>query len=249
MSKEQYQLFREQGFILSRGLLSSDEIASLADPMDDLLGGQDKDDQVHRVREKSGTVRSIFLAHRHYNPYKAIIRNPKILEPVKNILDNDVYIYHSKLNVKDGFEGTVWLWHQDFGYWINDGVDSRSISVMVFLDKATLNNGCLMIAAGTHKLGRLHHELDTVTTNYDQWCVPTEVLKDNLKEEMIQPITGEPGDVLFFDSQILHASGHNMSPLARKMFIIVYNDIDNKPQPVENPRPDWVVARQFDIVS
>jgi ectoine hydroxylase len=249
MSKEQYQQFDEQGFVHCRGLLSSDEVASLTEPMGDLLNGQDKDDQLHRVREKSGAVRSIFLAHRHYDPYKALIRNPKILAPVKKMLNNDVYIYHSKLNVKDAFEGSVWLWHQDYGYWINDGVDSRSLSVMVFLDQATLNNGCLMVAAGTHKQGRLHHETDTVTTSYEQWCVPTAVLTNNLKEEMIQPITGESGDVLFFHSQILHGSGHNMSPLPRKSFIVVYNDIDNKPQPVENPRPDWVVARQFDVVA
>lgn len=248
-TQQQQQQFHEQGFVLCRSLLSSDEIASLDEPMDDLLNGQDEDDHVHRERERSGAVRSIFLAHRHYDPYKAIIRNPKLLDPVKKLLNNDVHIYHSKLNVKDSFEGTVWLWHQDYGYWIYDGVEPRQISVMVFLDKATLNNGCFMLAAGTHKWGRLHHEADTKTTSYKQWCVPTEVLKGKLKEDMIQPITGDPGDVLFFDCQILHGSGHNMSPLPRKTFIAVYNDIVNKPKPVENPRPDWVVDRIFEVVA
>ena len=66
---------------------------------------------------------------------------------------------------------------------------------------------------------------------------------------MITPIIGQPGDALFFNSNLLHGSGHNMSPLPRKTMIIVYNDIDNKPQNVENPRPDWVVSRDFEIVK
>ena len=68
-------------------------------------------------------------------------------------------------------------------------------------------------------------------------------------EERIQHITGEPGDVLFFDCNLLHGSGHNMSPLPRRTFIVCYNDIDNKPRPVANQRPDWVVSRSFDVVS
>ena len=91
---------------------------------------------------------------------------------------------------------------------------------MVILDKATLNNGCLMVAAGSHKWGRLAHTPDEVTTSYKQWCVDTETLRKCLTEGMIHHLTGEPGDVLFFDCNLLHGSGHNMSPLPRKTFII-----------------------------
>ena len=39
-----------------------------------------------------------------------------------------------------------------------------------------------------------------------------------------------------------------MSPLRRNSFISVYISIENKPKPSENPRPDWVVSRNFDLV-
>jgi ectoine hydroxylase len=214
-----------------------------------MLVGKDEQDGLHREREKSGAVRQIYLAHRHSPPYKELVRNPKMLGPVKQILQSDVYVWHGKINVKDSFEGTVWLWHPDYGYWLWDGVDPKMVSVMVFLDEATLNNGCLMVAAGTHKWGRVEHYADTVTTNYKQWCVDVPTLQKRLKEEMIQPITGKPGDAIFFHPNLLHGSGHNMSPLPRKTFIVVYNDIHNQPRPVENPRPDWVVAREFETVS
>lgn len=244
-TQEQCDSFRERGFALMRGLFSADEILRLGEATSELLLGNDEQDGLHRERERGGAVRQVYLAHRHSPPYKAISEDARIVGPVKQILNSEIYIWHSKINVKDAFEGTVWLWHQDYGYWMWDGVEPRIVSAMVLLDEATINNGCLLVAAGTHKPGRLEHYADEKTTSYKQWCVDNETLKQRLTEEMIQPITGQPGDVLFFDCNLLHGSGHNMSPLPRKTFIVAYNDLSNRPRAVEKPRPDWVVSREF----
>jgi len=248
-SQEHYEQFTEQGYSFVPALFSTDEIAELNCAVPELLRDDDDVDGMHRERERSGAIRQVYLAHRYSPPFKALSESSRIVEPVERILQSDVYIWHSKLNVKEAFEGTVWLWHQDYGYWMWDGVDPRLISVMVFLDKATVNNGCLMVAAGSHKWGRMEHSADEVTTSYKQWCVDTKILRDRLTEDMIRHVTGEPGDALFFDCNLLHASGHNMSPLPRKTFIIAYNDVTNRPWTVENPRPDWVVSRSFEPVT
>ena len=247
-TEEQIAQYNDLGYLFSPGLLSSDEVDALDNDIPLLLNGDDEIDGLHRERERSGAVRQVFLAHRRIESFKNIIRHPKILRPVQQILKGDCFIWHSKLNAKDAFEGTVWLWHQDYGYWMWDGVKPDLVSAMIFLDQATLNNGCLMIVAGSHKWGRQEHYADTTTTSYKQWCIDTDTLKTKIQEEDIQHITGNPGDVLFFDCNIVHGSGHNMSPLPRKTFIIAYNAIANKPSPVENPRPDWVVSRNFEIV-
>lgn len=241
--------YREDGFLFIPGLLSAGETDALNVELPAILGGEDERDGLHRERERSGAVRQVYLAHRVYEPFRRLSRDPRLTGPVKQALGADVYVWHSKVNVKDAFEGTVWLWHQDFGYWNNDGVASRFVSVMVFLDEATLNNGCFMLAAGSHRWGLLPHFADTVTTSYKQWCVETTVLKQRLREDMIRPIVGKPGDALFFDPNLLHASGHNMSPLPRKSVIVCYNDIANKPREIDDPRPDWVVSRDFTVVS
>ena len=243
---EQLAQYNEQGYLFMPGLLSADEVDALNGDVPLLLKGED--DGLHRERERGGAVRQVYLAHRSVDAFRKLISHPKILHPVRQVLDDEVYIWHSKLNVKDAFEGTVWLWHQDYGYWMWDGVGPRLVSAMVFLDRATLNNGCLMVVSGSHKWGRQEHYADTVTTSYKQWCIDTGTLKEKICEEDIEHITGKPGDVLFFDCNIVHGSGHNMSPLPRKTFIIAYNALSNKPRAVDNPRPDWVVARTFDIV-
>jgi ectoine hydroxylase len=240
--------YREQGFVLARGLLAPAEVAALLAEMPALLHGDDAADGMHRERERSGAIRQVYLAHRHCAPYRALARDPRIVAPVRQAIGNDAYVWHSKLNVKDAFEGAVWLWHQDYGYWNRDGVDARLMSAMVFLDRATAHNGCLLVVPGSHRWGLLPHYSDEVTTSYKQWCIEQPALRARLREDLIRPVTGEPGDVLFFDPQLVHASGHNLSPLPRKSLILCYNDIANRPRPVAQPRPDWVVAREFDVV-
>jgi ectoine hydroxylase len=247
-TESQLRQYDDQGFLLCRGLIQADELAAVEEALADILAGSDDEDHLHRERERSGAVRQVYLTDRYCPAFQRLAHHPKITAPVAQILGPDFYIWHSKINVKDSFEGTVWLWHQDYGYWVFDGVAPRLVSVMILLDRATINNGSMMVVPGSHRWGDLDHYSDTVTTSYKQWCIKTDMLRTHLQEDMIQHVTGEPGDVLFFDCNLVHGSGHNMSPLPRKTYIIAYNALDNKPRPVENPRPDWVVSRQFDPV-
>ena len=246
-SERELRDFNENGFAVVRGLLDPSELAELKRHLPDVLSGSD-DDGMHRERERSGAVRQVYLAHRHSPVFRALAHSRKVAGPAQQILGDEVYIWHSKINVKDALEGTVWLWHQDYGYWTLDGVDPQIVSVMILLDRATINNGSLMVVPGSHRWGMLDHYSDTVTTSYKQWCIKPEVLRGKLREEQIQYVTGEPGDALFFDCNLVHGSGHNMSPLPRNTFIVAYNSIRNKPRPTSDPRPDWVVSREFEIV-
>jgi ectoine hydroxylase len=59
------------------------------------------------------------------------------------------------------------------------------------------------------------------------------------------PITGEPGTVVFFHPNLLHASGHNLSRHDRWAIYVVYNQVANRPVDVPNPRPDYVRSTNF----
>jgi len=257
-NEQQLQDYHERGFAPCPGLLSAEDVAQaneLANQYvsryegDCELSGDDEH-RVHYVKETSGPVRSLFAMHRQLEAYRRMIRLPQIAGPLKQILDGDAYVYHSKVNVKDAFEGAVWLWHQDYGYWQHDGVDNRMTSILIMLDRTTIHGGCLLFVPGSHRWGVLDHYSDEKTTNYKQWCVSTPVLKQKLTDDSeYVAVTGEPGDVFFFDCNILHGSGHNLSPQARKTLIYACAHIDNRPRGIENPRPDWVVDREFENVT
>ena len=40
----------------------------------------------------------------------------------EQILDGEVYHYHSKMIMKEPRIGGAWTWHQDYGYWYQNGV-------------------------------------------------------------------------------------------------------------------------------
>lgn len=257
-SPQQLEQYREQGYLAQPGLLSTEDLAPLLEANDKLLDHYgsvpdatgDGEDGVHYVKESNGAVRSLFAAHRQTEAYRQTLRSPKIAGPMKQIFENDAYVFHSKLNVKESFKGAVWLWHQDYGYWQFDGMDDRMASVLIMLDKTTIYSGCILFIPGSHKWGVLDHYSDEKTTTYKQWCVTTDVLKGRLKDDNDYiPVIGEPGDVFFFDCNMLHGSGHNMSATSRRTLIFACADIDNRPKPVENPRPDWVVDREFEAFT
>ena len=93
--------YKADGYYVARGLLSPQEIATLQGEMPALLEGDETKDRMHREREKSGAVRQVYLAHRYSPAYKALARDPKLLDPVRQITGNGVYVWHSKVNVKD----------------------------------------------------------------------------------------------------------------------------------------------------
>ena len=90
------------------------------------------------VREKDGvTPRTSFAAHTYNDAYARLARHPRLIEPAKQILGDDVYIHQFKINGKQAFDGDVWQWHQDYGTWRNDDQmpEARAMNVAIFLDE------------------------------------------------------------------------------------------------------------------
>ena len=77
-----------------------------------------------------------------------------------NLLQDEVYHYHSKMILKDAKVGGAWAWHQDYGYWYQNGLLFPDLcSVMIAVDHATKENGCLQVLKGSHRMGRFNHVL------------------------------------------------------------------------------------------
>jgi hypothetical protein len=56
--------------------------------------------------------------------------------------------------------GGAWEWHQDYGYWYQNGVLFPLLtSVFIAVDPVTTSNGCLQVLGGSHLCGRVDHVL------------------------------------------------------------------------------------------
>ena len=99
----------------------------------------------------------------HISPaLKAWGLDPRLVDPCKAIVGGDeLMLFTEKLNVKRARHGGPIVLHQDFPYWENLTPVARSIATaMVFLDDATIANGCLEVAPGTHKAGKWPQRTD-----------------------------------------------------------------------------------------
>lgn len=249
ITQSQLAQYDRDGFLIFPNLFSAAEVAAMKAE----LKRVQQIDTDHLVRERSGGIaKTIFRMHEDNGPtaspvYRRASRSPRLLEPAQGILrDEQLYIYHTKCNLKTAIDGSVWQWHQDYGSWKKDGVPTEQLTTaLVMLDEPTEFNGCLYFIPGSHRHGVIEPEFDE-STSYKLWVVPKPRLIEIMRESP-EPvaIVGKPGTAVFFHCNILHSSGHNLSRHDRWQVYFVYNRVANKPNAVPNPRPDYVRSVNF----
>ncbi|GGA54128.1 L-proline 4-hydroxylase [Edaphobacter acidisoli] len=223
ISDEQVRQYNEDGYLLVRGMLSPAEI--------ELLGRTAHEDRVldqhsfGKADGEGGTVRLSLWNHPGDTIYGMVARSESVVGVAERLLDGEVYHYHSKMIMKDAKVGGAWAWHQDYGYWYQNGVLFPWLtSAFIAVDKATRDNGCLQVIKGSHHLGRIEHVLTGDQAGADQARV-NEVLK---RRELVY-VEMEPGDALYFHANLLHRSDQNRSDKPRWSMICCYNSAKNDP--------------------
>jgi ectoine hydroxylase-related dioxygenase (phytanoyl-CoA dioxygenase family) len=237
---EQRAAYERDGFVLIRSLFDAEEISILRDAIE-------KDPQLRaslydRKDAQGKATRMATWNHPGDSVYGLAARSHRVVDTMEDMLGGEVYHYHSKLTAKEPFEGGAWEWHQDYGYWYHNGcVFPYMASVMVALDKTTKENGCLQVLRGSHHAGRVDHGvLPGEQVGADPRRVE-EMLKrfERVYAEM------EPGDGLFFHSNVMHRSDQNRSPNRRWTVLFCYNAARNDPY-LEHHHPQYTPLSKVD---
>ena len=219
---EQRAAYERDGFVLIRSLFDTEEIALLR-------GAIETDPQLHASlydrNDASGkATRMATWNHPGDSVYGLAARSHRVVDTMEEMLGGEVYHYHSKLTAKEPRDGGAWEWHQDYGYWYKNQFmfPDQLVSVMIALTKANKENGCIQVIKGSHKLGRVNHGFAGEQVGADQTMV------DNaLKTMELVYVEIEPGDALFFHSNILHRSEANLSNSPRWSIISCYSAQSN----------------------
>ena len=155
-----------------------------------------------------------------------VARVPKVRGVVSALLRGDVYHYHTKVMIKDARTGGAHLWHQDFGYWSNNGcVFPQMATAFIPLDKMDAENAGLVVIRGSHRMGLLPHHNQAAQAEADQTRL---AWAEQAGLERVQ-LEMEPGDLLVFHCLTLHCSDQNHSDRRRWCFLVAYNRTDNNP--------------------
>jgi hypothetical protein len=215
--------YHERGYYLARGFFAADEIAMLR-----TAAKEDRDLDKHAFGKgdgEGGTVRLSLWNHPGDTIYGMVARCESMVRSAESLLGGEVYHYHSKMIMKDAKVGGAWAWHQDYGYWYQNGVLFPLLtSAFVAVDPATRENGCLQVLEGSHKAGRIEHILTG-----DQAGANPERVERLMERLPLVHVEMQPGDVLFFDANLLHRSDQNRSENPRWSMICCYNAARNDP--------------------
>jgi ectoine hydroxylase-related dioxygenase (phytanoyl-CoA dioxygenase family) len=219
LSPEQLASYDRDGFLLikAKDVWSPSEMKLLLAAVNLMDDWPDKAGEYMKYYEKNrradaaagSKVLSRIENFTQYNPgLDFLLTGDKLPAMCSDLFGEPSIMYKEKVNYKmpgsDGFAP-----HQDVaaGWWLYK--QSLHVSCLVSIDPATLENGCLEVAAGEHKRGMLSAE----------W---KEIPEDTVARLRWQHVPTEPGDVLFFDSYVPHRSAPNTTDKPRRVLYATY---------------------------
>jgi len=257
LSQEDIESYWQNGYFVIKQLFSPAELNVLRAELPTIFG----EDSARRVLEKGGAVRSVFASHSTNQVFDCLSRLERLVEPAKQFLGSDVYIHQFKINAKVALEGDQWEWHQDFLYWQKEDnmPTPRVLTAVIFIEDVNEFNGPMLIIPRSHLEGvidiDLHQKYKTGGNGQSSWAttltadlkykIDKNILQRLLEKNSIRSVTGPAGTVMFFHGNLFHASGNNLSPWDRYTVFVSYNSVENALGEKENPRPDFIAARDF----
>lgn len=215
--------YRDKGYVIVRELFDGEEMDLL---MRAAQGDPKLDDETLARRDGEGGITRLRLWNQEGSDvFGLFARCRRVVDRMEQVLDGEVYFYHSKLMLKEPKTGGAWAWHQDYGYWYNNGcLFPYMASCLIAIDEANIENGCLQVLEGSHHLGRVDHGKVGDQTGAD----PERVEHARQRFPLVH-CELKPGDAVIFDCNLLHRSDQNRSPNSRWSYICCYNAARNNP--------------------
>lgn len=231
------------GYVLREGVFSRDECAAIArdcESMVDQLTAQKRSQKIvvgsymfERQDEFATTVKwepdapDLVMGVEPFAHFCAPLRDwgldARLVDPCKAISEADeLVLFTEKLNLKRSRNGGPIVLHQDFPYWEPFAPQADRVSTaMVFLDDATVQNGCLEVAPGTHRVGKHPQRKD------DDGFGSLEMDQAAFDMSRLVPLEVKTGAVAFFGPFLVHRSLPNRSGDDRRALLYSYQPSGN----------------------
>ena len=242
LTEDQIGSYRDNGYLVVRGLLSAEELAELRAGIDAAVA------QLGR-RKLSGTTGDRWLAGETYYDHVFLQRINlwKINAAVKKYLlapalgqmlcalegIDGIRLWHDQTLQKQPWANPT-AWHSDNPKWSYHS--PHAISIWIALEPATMQNGCMYYLPGSHKVdgfadAPIGQEIADYFEHFPQF-------------RGVMPVAGEmePGDAGFHNGLLAHAAGPNMTPNWRRAMTAGYMPDESVFNGIQNVLSDAQVA-------
>ena len=231
VSPENKRQFEEVGFFVLEDLFSDAEIDGVAVELQryiDETNAQLRQSGGRGISRPDEIVFTAFIAEK-CDAVRTFIKNDTFVEITRELIGDNVRLYWNQAVFKYPETQQEFPWHQDNGYTPLD--PEQYYTCWLALSDSTLENGCIWVLPGTHKLGTQPHsdsEIGRVGYKGDETGVPVPLTK---------------GSMAVFSSLTMHRSGANTTDGVRKAYIVQYIPAHAKNATNNVPFTDrlWVV--------
>jgi len=198
--------YRERGYVLPLRALGANEAAALLARID-AVSPADVAEVRHPWYYKSYLL---------FTWLDALVRDPRILAPVTDILGPDVTVMSADIWRKVAGEQRHISWHQDASYWSLEPLEI--MTAWIALTPATLENGCMRFAPGSHKR-RVEHRN---TFAADNMLSHGQTVQLEIDEASTVADVLSPGEMSLHHALLAHASGPNATAEPRVGLAVRY---------------------------
>ncbi len=211
--------YKKLGYTVQKNFLNKEELKSLNDEIDRIIKGNTVKrhnkfalEMEPNQKENGVLVRRIYAPCQHYKSFKDISISNKLLDKIEVLIGENIILHYSKLNMKPSEIGTKIKWHQDYPFY--PLTNTKSVTLLIYLDDANKENGCLKVIPKKESQKIYNHAEDGFFTG--------SVNNVNTNNEVF--IEGSAGTTVFMDCLTLHSSAKNTSNKGRRTLIIGYRN-------------------------
>ena len=211
--------FHEQGYLIVENAFTAQEVQIALDGLFHLLSGAVEEfNGVQYERASAGVavddmsaeerqdyVRKFMSFVDYDERLNELAHHPLLLALVERLIGDAPVLFQSMALLKPPRLGRDKPWHQDAAYFQIE-LDAKVVGCWIALDEATIENGCMVIAPGSHLNGPVLH-----FRRRDWQICDTDV--DNSRAVAV-PL--KPGGLLVFQSLLHHGTPPNDSGLRRR---------------------------------
>jgi len=225
LTDSQLTKYREKGYTLYPGLFTEKEVSVILSEIDSISAGNTLEShdrnrlEMEPRQQANGTlVRRIYDPCTHYPQFRTLSESEKLLNCVEKLLSPNLLFHYSKINMKLPAVGSPVEWHQDLTYYPLTNRDS--VAVLIYLDHADRENGCLRVIPGLHLDPCLDHTLNGFFQGR---------ITQPIDETFAELLEERAGSAVFVHSMTPHASVTNTSNRPRRTLILSYRAADAYP--------------------